>query len=63
MVQSDSRIDEIAAQGAQPRQRPLLVGSGKLAVSGHIRREDGCEFPGLYHGWPFATRETSTFAC
>ena len=36
--------------------------AGKPAVSGHVRRENGCEFPGLRHGSPFTTRQTSTVA-
>jgi hypothetical protein len=60
MMRGDGGIDQIAPQPAQPRQRPLLVGPGKLVVSDHIRREDGCEFPGLRHGSPFTTRQSST---
>jgi hypothetical protein len=30
--------------------------------AGNIRRKNGCEFPGLHHGSPFTTRETSTTA-
>jgi len=56
----DGGIDQIAPQPAQPRQRPLLVGTGKLAVSGYIRRKNGCEFPGFRHGSPFTGRQTST---
>jgi hypothetical protein len=41
-------------------QGPLLVGAGKLAVSGHIGGKNGCEFPGLRHGSPFTTRQSST---
>ena len=62
MMQSDSRIDQITAERAQPRKCPLLVGSGKPAVSDDIRRKNGCEFPGLRHGSPFTTRETSMIA-
>ena len=28
------------------------VRSGELAVSGYVRRKDGCELPGLWHGCP-----------
>jgi hypothetical protein len=34
MMRGDGGIDQIAPQPAQPRQRPLLVGASKLAVSG-----------------------------
>jgi hypothetical protein len=49
-MQSDGGVEEIAAERTQPRQRPLLIGSGKLAVSGYVCRSDGREFPGLRHG-------------
>ena len=62
VMQGDGRVDQIAAERPQPRKRPLLVGTGKLAVSGYIRRKNGCEFPGLRHGSPFTTRQTSANA-
>jgi hypothetical protein len=34
MMQGNGRLDQIAAQRTQPRKRPLLVGTGELAVSG-----------------------------
>jgi hypothetical protein len=60
VMQGDGRVDQIAAERAQPRQRPLLVGASKLAVSGYVSGKDGCEFPGLRRGSPFTTRESST---
>ena len=60
VMQSDGRIEEIAAERAQPCKRPLLIGSGKLAVSGHVRRENCREFPGLGHGRSFTAEESST---
>ena len=60
MMRGDGGIDQIAPQPTQPRQRPLLVGASKLAVSGDIRRKNSCEFPGLGHGSPFTGRQTST---
>ena len=48
-MRSDGGIDEVAPQPAQPRKRPLLVGTSKLAVSDYIRRKNGCEFSGLSH--------------
>jgi hypothetical protein len=62
MVQSDSGVKQVAAKSTQPRKRPLLVGTGKLAVSGYIRRKNGRELPGLDHACPLTTRETSTVA-
>ena len=52
--------DQIAPERPQPRKCPLLVGTGKPAVSDHIRRKNGCEFAGLRHGSPFTGRQTST---
>jgi hypothetical protein len=48
-MHGDSGIDQIASERPQPRKCPLLVGASQLAVSGYIRREDGCEFPGFRH--------------
>jgi hypothetical protein len=44
MMRGDGGIDQIAPQPAQPRQRPLLVGPGKLAESDHIRRKKAASF-------------------
>ena len=60
MMQGNRRGNQIAPERAQPRKRPLLVSTGKLAVTGYIRREDGCKFPGLRHGSPFTGRQSST---
>jgi hypothetical protein len=38
MMHSDGGIDQITAERAQPRKRPLLVGAGELAVSGTTAR-------------------------
>ena len=62
VMRGDGGIDQIAPQRPQPRKCPLLVGAGKPAVSDHVRRKNGCEFPGLRHGSPFTTRQTSTIA-
>jgi hypothetical protein len=55
MMQGNGGFDQIAPECAQPRTRPLLVGTGKLALSDHIRRKNGCEFRGLRHGSPSHT--------
>jgi hypothetical protein len=34
MVHGDGEIYQIAAERAKPRKRPLLVGTGKLGVTG-----------------------------
>jgi hypothetical protein len=38
VMQRDGGVEQIAAESAQPRKCPLLVGSGQPAVSGDIRR-------------------------
>jgi hypothetical protein len=38
VMHGDGRIDQVAAQRAQPRLRAILVGAGKTAESNHIRR-------------------------
>ena len=62
MMHGDGGIDQIASERRAAAQGPLLVGAGKPAVSDHIRRKNGCEFPGLRHGSPFTTSQTSTIA-
>src|SRR5207344_2742508 len=60
VVRGDGGIEQIAPQPAQPGQCPILVGAGKLAVAGHIRRQNCSKLPGLRHGSPFTTRQSST---
>jgi hypothetical protein len=60
MMHGDGGIDQIAPQPVQSRQGSILVGTGKLAVSGHVRRKNGRELPGLRHGSPFTIRQTIT---
>src|SRR6476659_3216156 len=60
MMHRDGRIDQITTKGPQARQRPLLLGTGKLAVSNHICRQNRREFPCFGHGCPCTTRQTST---
>ena len=55
-------IDQIATERPQPRQRPLLVGASKPAVSGHIRRKNGREFPGLRHDTTLDVSQSSTIS-
>jgi hypothetical protein len=61
-MHGDGRIDEIAAQRSQPSQGPLLVGTSKPAVSRHIRRENGCEFPGLRQDSTLDVSQSSTIS-
>jgi hypothetical protein len=53
MMRCDGGIDQIAPQPAQSRKSAILIGASKPAVSDHIRRKNGCEFPGLRHGSSF----------
>jgi hypothetical protein len=49
VVDSDGRIDEIAAQRPEARQNPILVRAGESAEADDIRRQDRCEFSPLGH--------------
>jgi hypothetical protein len=60
MMQGDGWINQVAAQRPQPRQRSLLVGSGKPALASHIGRQNGREFAGLRHGLPRCVSQSST---
>ena len=59
VMQSDGWFEEIATESAQPRKRPLLVGAGKLAISGHVGRQNCRQLPGLSHERPL-TDQSST---
>jgi hypothetical protein len=62
VMHSDGGIDQIATESPQPRQRPILVGASKPAISDHIRSQNGSEFPGLGHAFrhnPVAQRRVS----
>src|ERR1700733_1307130 len=48
-VGGDGRIDQIAAQAAQPRQSTIFVSPGEPAVTDDIGDQDCCEFPDLGH--------------
>jgi PAS domain-containing protein len=62
VMEGNSRVDEVAAEGMQPRKRPLLVCTSKFAVPGYICRKNGCKFPSLCHIRPFTTRQISTIS-
>ena len=49
-VDSDGRVDQIAAQCAQPRKDAILVRSREPAVADDMGDQDGSKFPGLAHG-------------
>jgi hypothetical protein len=50
VVYGDGRIDQVAAQRPQPRQNPVLVGSGKPRIADDIGHQDRRDFPSLAHG-------------
>ena len=49
-MRGDGRIDQVAAQRPQPRQRALLVRAGQPAVAGDVGRQDRRKLPGFGHG-------------
>ncbi len=48
----DGRVDQVTAQAAQPRKRPILVGGGEPAIADDVGYENRCELPGLAHCVP-----------
>ena len=49
VMHGDGRVDQIATEGPQPRQCPILVGASEPTVSDHVRYQNRCELPGLGH--------------
>ena len=49
MVDGDGRINQIAAERPQPRQNPILVGSGEPRIADHVGHQDRGQFSGLAH--------------
>ena len=52
LMHGDGRVDQVAAQRAQPRQDAILVHPGEPAIADHIRAKDRRKFPGLAHRAP-----------
>ena len=50
VVDRDGRVDEVAAQRPEPRQRAILVRAREPAEADDVGGEDRCNFPGLAHG-------------
>jgi hypothetical protein len=50
MVHGDCGFNQIAAQRAQPRQNPVLVGPGEPRIADDVRHQDRGQFSGLAHG-------------
>jgi hypothetical protein len=56
LMNGDGRIDQVAAQGPEPRQRAIFVGAGKPAEADDIGGQDCRDFPVLDHA---SSRESS----
>ena len=50
VVHGDGRIDQVASERPQPRQNPVLVGSGKPRIADDVGHQDRGQFSGLAHG-------------
>jgi hypothetical protein len=50
VVHGDDRVDQVAAERPQPRQNPILVGSGKTRIADNVGHQDRGQFSGLAHG-------------
>ena len=50
VMHGDGRIDQVAAERPQPRQNPILVGSGKPRIADDVGHQDRGQFSGLAHG-------------
>jgi hypothetical protein len=49
VMNGDGRVDEVAAECPQPRERAVFVRAGEPAETDHVGRENRCELPGLAH--------------
>src|SRR5208337_4792157 len=63
VVDGDRRVDEVAAQSPQPRERALLVSASETAVADDVRDQDRRKFPGSRHGAPSEDAQNSTNVC
>ncbi len=57
----EGRVDEVAAQAPQARERAILVGAGKPAITDDIRNQDRRELSGLAHSRPSGRNRTTAF--
>jgi hypothetical protein len=48
-VSGDGRVDQVAAQASQTRERALLIGAGEPAVADDVGDQDRRELAGLAH--------------
>ena len=56
VVHGDDRVDQVAAQCPEPRQRAIFVRPCKPAIAGDVGHQNRCEFAGLGHGAPLGCR-------
>ena len=57
VMQGDGRVDEVAAQSPELRQRPILIGPGESAVADHVGDQDRSDLARLAHGEPLRSRD------
>src|ERR1700729_3608739 len=50
VVHGDGRIDQVASERPQPRQNPVLVGSGKPRIADDVGHQDRRDLSSLAHG-------------
>ena len=62
VVHGDDRVDQVAAERPEPRQRAVLVGPCEPAVAGDVGHQNRRELPGLAHssGNPALRRPSTT---
>jgi hypothetical protein len=52
VVDGDDRVDQVAAERPEPRQRAIFVRPCEPTVAGDVGHQNRCEFAGLGHGAP-----------
>ena len=60
VMQGDGRIDQVAAQRPEPRQRAILVRAREPAIADDVRNQDRRNLPGLAHGASSGAMQHST---
>ena len=58
LVHGDRRVDQVAAQRAEPREKTLLVGSGEAGEADDVGDKDSGELARLRHVAPRLTRRS-----
>ena len=52
VMHGDGRVDEVAAESPEPRERLVLIGPGESAVADHVGDQDRSDLARLAHGEP-----------